>query len=126
MAWAVFIYDHKGLMFIWEKETEKAIKFYKNFIDEWNTTNEARLRTEWEREKGMSRLGLKGKPGRKPAWKFDKHHGKMVREGKGGIDWIRYRYEVLIPYYWPFLDSLPGEKSDWTAQEDNAPAHASK
>src|SRR5262249_49084592 len=113
MFWGVFTADHLGPCHIWETETKEDTALYKSYIDDWNSKNKARLHLEWELEKGLSRLGLKNKPGKKPAWRFDKAHGKMVREGRaGGIDWIRYRHEVLIPHYWPFLDSLPGKKED--------------
>jgi transposase len=128
MVWACFTFHHKGPMHFWKPETKQQEQEYKNIIDDWNTRNEARLKEEWELNTGLQRMTLgKKKRGRKPTWRFTKVNGKMVRDSKaGGIDWIRYQKEVLQPLYWPFIDSLPGSKRDWIAQEDNAPAHSSK
>lgn len=54
--------------------------------------------------------------------------GAVTRNDKGGIDWMRYREEALKPLFFPFLTDLESRRSGygWLAQEDNAPAHASR
>jgi hypothetical protein len=48
----------------------------------------------------------------------------MVRKATGGgIDWIRYRFEILEAKFMPFMRQLGPQ---FTAQEDNASPHASK
>ena len=48
------------------------------------------MRSEWELNTLMGRLGLVTKRGKKPQWRWNKTNGKFVRESKGGIDWYRY------------------------------------
>ena len=40
---------------------------------------------------GMQRLKLRNLGGRKPTWRWNKKNGKLIREGRGGIDWYRYQ-----------------------------------
>jgi hypothetical protein len=48
------------------------------------------MREKWELKKGMERLGLRAKPGKKPQWRWNEKNGKLAR-GKGlGIDWWHY------------------------------------
>jgi hypothetical protein len=48
------------------------------------------MREKWELKKGMERLGLRAKPGKKPQWRRNEKNGKLAR-GKGlGIDWWHY------------------------------------
>ncbi|KZL87400.1 hypothetical protein CI238_12508 [Colletotrichum incanum] len=69
----------------------------------------------------MNRLRLRQIPGRKPAWRWNAHNGKLSRGGKGGIDWYRYRKEILLPKLFPFIakECPPGT----IVQEDKAPSH---
>ncbi|KJZ69608.1 hypothetical protein HIM_03090 [Hirsutella minnesotensis 3608] len=125
MFWACFTYDHKGPAYAWGPETAAQKKKYDDEVKRWNQEQEPLLKTEWELVNGVRRIRLnKQIPGKKPAWRFTKKTGKWVRSSKGGIDAIRYRHEVLLPLYFPFLEGLPG--SDWLAQEDNAAAHTSQ
>jgi transposase len=125
MFWACFTYDHKGPAYAWGPETAAQKKKYDDEVKRWNQEQEPLLKTEWELVNGVRRIRLNRQiPGKKPAWRFTKKTGKWVRSSKGGIDAIRYRHEVLLPLYFPFLEGLPG--SDWLAQEDNAAAHTSQ
>ncbi|KJZ69977.1 hypothetical protein HIM_10622 [Hirsutella minnesotensis 3608] len=125
MFWACFSYDHKGPAYAWGIETAAQKKKYDDEVKRWNKEQEPRLKAEWELTNGVRRICLNRQvPGKKPVWRFTKKTGKWLRSSKGGIDAIRYRYEVLLPLYFPFLEGLPG--SGWLAQEDNAAAHASQ
>jgi hypothetical protein len=39
----------------------------------------------------MKRMGLRNPGGRKSTWKWDERHEKIVRKGKGVVDWYRYQ-----------------------------------
>ncbi|KMP03202.1 hypothetical protein CIRG_02894 [Coccidioides immitis RMSCC 2394] len=39
----------------------------------------------------------------KKAFKFTVKTGKLVRQGKGGVDWYRYQKEVLLAKLFPFV-----------------------
>ncbi len=71
-------------------------------------------------------MGLRNKAGPKPKWKWDQNHDKVVRKGKGGIDWYRYQKEILLPKLIPFARECMIDRSDTLVQEDKASAHASK
>jgi hypothetical protein len=92
-------------------------------IAEWNSQLEPLLRDEWELNTAMARIGLRGKAGVKPRWKFDKKHGKLVRDGKGGIDWYRYKKEILHAKLFPFAQECEKERPGTIVQEDKAPSH---
>ncbi|KJZ76058.1 hypothetical protein HIM_04514 [Hirsutella minnesotensis 3608] len=125
MFWACFAYDHKGPSYVWGEETASQTKAYAAEVLKWNKENEARLKQEWEITNDMRRINLRRKPpGKKPEWKFTKANGRWERKTKGGIDSLRYKHEVLLPLFFPFLESLPGD--DWLAQEDNAASHAQR
>ena len=72
----------------------------------------------------MKRMGLRNTRGPKPQWKWDKAHGKIVRDcKKGGIDWYRYQTVILIKKLIPFAQFCGPES---IVQEDRAPSHVSK
>ncbi|RYP20116.1 hypothetical protein DL765_002958 [Monosporascus sp. GIB2] len=108
---------------VWSDETSVQ-------LGEYNLQVEPDARKEWELEVAMRRLDLaRAKGGPKPKWTFKPEYGKQERNAKkGGIDWIRYREEVLKPLYLPFLEGLRAKYPHlrFVAQEDNAPSHASR
>ncbi len=61
---------------------------------------------------------------RKPEWKWDKAHGKLVRDGKGGIDWYRYQNKVLRPKLLPFAVECKKERPNTIVMEDGAASHS--
>jgi hypothetical protein len=123
MFWGCFTYDHKGPCHCWLPETAQEKKQAEKEIAEWNATLEPVLREEWELNTPMARMDLRGKKGPKPKWKFDKKHGKLVRDGKGGIDWYRYQKEILHPKLFPFAKECEKERPSTIVQEDKAPSH---
>ena len=124
MFWGCFTYNKKGLYHIWEKETPAEKKASKAYIDALNKELEPKLKAEWELSTAMKRMGLRNKGGPKPQWKWDKAHGKIVRDSKkGGIDWYRYQKVILMKKLIPFAQSCGPE---FYVMEDKAPAHASK
>jgi hypothetical protein len=88
--------------------------------------NEARepiYKEQWELQSGLSRLGLRKKPGRAPKWRWSEKTGKLVRRSKGnGVDWYRYQHEVLLLKLLPFAKKCQQAHSV-IVQEDKAPAH---
>ena len=103
MFWGCFSYDCKGPCHIYKKETPKEVAESVKEIEKLNNEWEPIKQQEWELETGMRRVGLRNKPGAKPKWKWDKKHGKLVRDGTaGGIDWWRYYSEVVRPKMIPF------------------------
>ena len=89
-----FSYDSKGPGFIWDADetpTEKAEA--KKAIEQMNHEREPQLKREWElTTAGLNRMDLNRhgkKPSKPPVWKFDKKHGKLARDSRGGLDWCR-------------------------------------
>ncbi|KAH7471808.1 hypothetical protein FOMA001_g12984 [Fusarium oxysporum f. sp. matthiolae] len=117
MFWGAFSYDKKGPCHCWKPETKNE----KKVADE---ALEPIMKEQWELTSGLRRLALRNKPGRKPVWNFTKENGKLVREGKGGIDWWRYQQTILVPKLLPFAVECMKERTNTVVQEDKAPAHA--
>jgi hypothetical protein len=44
------------------------------------------MQEEWELNTPMRQLGLRNKPRVKPEWKWDKKHGKLIRDSTRGIN----------------------------------------
>lgn len=130
MFWGCFSYDHKGPCYTWPRETKKMTDAYREIIDSYNAKHKEEAQQAWELDNTMKRLSIApSRSGRKAKFKFNEKTGAMTRNTKsGGIDWIRYREEVLKPLYFPFLRDLQGKEPqrEWLAQEDNAPAHSSR
>ena len=70
----------------------------------------------------MRRMKLRNPGGGKPFWKCDKTHGKVVRDGKGGVDWYRYQKLVLIPKLLPFAKKCMIDRPNTIVQEEKAPS----
>ena len=91
MFWGSFSYDKKGPCHIWLPESAQDKKIAEKELALINQRNEAACREEWELTTGLQRMKLRNPRGRKLQWKFTKKTGKLVRDGKGGIDWYRYQ-----------------------------------
>ena len=128
MFWGAFSYDKKGPFRIWKPETAAEKREAQAEIDKMNEEmeEEAKAKKQWELEVAMKRMGLRKPGGRKPVWKWDKSHGKIVRDAKGGIDWYRYQKKILLPKLIPFAEKCKMERPNTIVQEDKAPSHASK
>lgn len=130
MFWACFSYDWKGPCHCWSAETAAQKKKYAAIVDKYNKEHEPIDRENWELAEGMDRLRLdRNKPGKKPRWRYTAARGKMERKAKaGGIDWMRYQYEVLRPKFVPFIlrRKTTSDGRPLIAQEDNAGPHASR
>jgi transposase len=86
MVWGCFTYDKKGPLHIFTPETAQQKKLAEQQIALLNEKLEPQYQQEWELNMKMNRLGLRSVGGRKPQWRWNKANGKLVREGKGGID----------------------------------------
>jgi len=126
MFWGCFSWDQKGPCHIWSKETPDEKKKNDKLLAKFNEELEPILKAEWELITPTRRLGLRNKPGPKPVWKWDKDHGKLIREGKaGGIDWFRYCQQVVAPKIIPFVKELEATRPGILVQEDGASPHSS-
>jgi hypothetical protein len=124
MFWACFAWGHKGPCYIWPTETPPMTARYERFIQQYNQQHEATDRAIWEEQEVIRRSKLKRPPKVPRAWRYDDETGTMVRKVTGGgIDWIRYCFEILEARYMPFMRILGPQ---FIAQEDNAGPHASK
>lgn len=90
MFWGCFTWDSQGPCHIWEPETAPQRKEAEKELAQVNEKNEERMKAEWELTAGIGRLGLRNKPGKKPQWRFTEQRGKLVRKGRGGVDFYRY------------------------------------
>lgn len=127
MFWACYTWAEKGPCYCWPVETTKMTARYKDLMDTYNKAHEQEDRQKWELETGMRRMALKGIGGRKPVWRYTSKTGKQERNSKkGGIDWIRYQQEVILPRFLPFMKKLRKKYGPiHIVQEDNASAHIS-
>lgn len=106
---------------IYKTETAQDKKLAQAEIDRWNEENKADCQTKWELATVMQRTHLtRNLGGQKPEWKWDKKHGKLVRDGKGGIDWYRYQNEVLRPKLLPFAIDCKKKQPNTIVIEDGA------
>lgn len=127
MFWGCFTWSEIGPYYCWPKETAKMAARYQELMDNYNKAHEEEDREAWELETRLKRLSLAGKGGRKPTWKYTAKTGKQVRQGKGGIDWIRYQQEVLLPLFLPFMERLREKYGPvHIVQEDNASPHIAR
>lgn len=124
MFWGSFSWDHKGPCHIWRPETKQEKEFAIKELETINKSLEPKMREEWELRTGISRLGLRNREGPKPIWRWSKKNGKLVRNGKGGVDWWRYQHHIILPKLIPFAEKCKEDRPDTIIQEDNAPAHA--
>ena len=86
MFWGSYSYDYKGPCYCWTRKTAKEKKIAKKALEKINAEIEPIAKETWELNNGVKRLGLRNMPGKKPEWNFNKSTGKIVRDGKGGID----------------------------------------
>ena len=84
-VWGCFTYDKKGPCHIWLPETAAE----KKLAEIEPIAKEARDMEQITCE--VDCLLHNGCRGRKPQWKLTQKAGKLVWNGKGGIDWYRYR-----------------------------------
>ena len=114
------------------KRDESGKKKAKIKLQQMNDELEAVEKENWEITNGMRRLSTRNMPGKKPVWKWNEDHGKIVRKAKrGGIDWWRYQNVILLSKLIPFVNECNEKRrnkrqSDMILQENKAPAHASK
>ena len=91
MFWGSYSYDRKGPMHIWKKESAPEKKEAIAFIARINDALEPLAHAKWLRKEAKKDAQrVRRRRGRPTVWKWDAGHGKIVRGGKGGIDWICY------------------------------------
>jgi transposase len=123
MFWGCFTYEKKGPCHCWTPETKQEKEQAVKHIDKLNVELEPLMREKWELEKGMERLGLRTKPGKKPQWRWNEKNGKLARGKGSGIDWWRYQSIIMRPKLIPFAKECMKERPGTLVQEDKAPAH---
>jgi len=125
MFWGCFTYDSKGPCHIWRPETAKEKAVAELVLKELNEGLEEEAHIRWELESGISRVGLRNKPGVKPKWRWCEATGKLVRRKNGnGVDWYRYQTQVLLPKLLPYAKQCEALRPGTLVQEDKAPCHA--
>jgi hypothetical protein len=124
MFWGCFSYDKKGPCHCWSPETPQEKRDAEKVLKELNQELEPRAKEQWELNTKMARLGLRNKPGRKPAWNWTQKNGKLERGKGGGIDWFRYQSKILLPKLLPFAKECTKDRPKTIVQEDKAPCHA--
>jgi hypothetical protein len=110
MFWACFTYDFKGPCHIYYPETDeqKAKNEEKmECLNEEEIMEEARAafkEQEKEKERKWDEKGQKW-PKNRATWEiyeYWKNNQFKKSKSKGGVDNLRYTYEVLEPYLFPF------------------------
>jgi hypothetical protein len=90
MFWGAFSYNFKGPYHIYQPETARMKREAQEWCDIMNTTHEDQYRQDWELENGIRRLNLRRRSGKLPKWRFTAKTGKLMRNGRGGVDFYRY------------------------------------
>jgi hypothetical protein len=110
MFWGCFSFDFKGPCYVYLKETAAQTKLYADIMKVHNDAQLPAIYTQWrakEASKAMKWTALRRKPPGKPALfeNFLKGHPLIMsrEKGKGGIDHIRYRHEVIEPLVIPYI-----------------------
>jgi transposase len=134
MVWACFSWDSKGPLYIYDPESALQRRNADKAIEEMNKDLEPVYRQEWELNTALRRLQLRPRGGRKPEFQWNEKNGKLVRKGKGGVDWYRYQkvwfffiYNLfIISNFWatlggfnspsyPFRETLQGGTAVYTS-----------
>jgi hypothetical protein len=125
MFWGCFSYDYKGPCHIYETETAVMKTKATKWLEQENASREELGKAEWELEYSLRRVNLRRQPaGRQAVWRFTEKTGKLIRKGKGGVDFYRYCEEVVKPKLIPFArECSRKEDTQFIIQQDNAPAH---
>ena len=83
-------------MHCWKSETEKEKREASKQLDRINRALESHAKAILAEKQREKRANSTRKGGKQATWKWDKDHGKIERDSKGGIDW--YRYQKVIVY----------------------------
>lgn len=122
MFWGAIIYgipSHDCPFFIWKKEKEEEKMEAEAILEEENKEIERRNEIGWEElerriaageysppnwvnSDGSKKWGCKPDPFRE----FKKPKKERSKNRKGGIDWFRYRGQLLKPLFSPFYDRI--------------------
>ena len=113
MFWGCFTYDYKGPCHIYYPETDDQKEHYKGQID---SLNEEEVRAECraafdkqEQAKEAKWIAIgKRFPTKRASWEIYWRNNKQKRDGRsrGGVDNIRYTYEVVEPLLIPFYHQI--------------------
>ena len=126
MFWGSFLYNKKGLCHIWKTETAKEKKEADTELEALNISLEPAAKKAWELDMWMSQLNLQQKPaGQTPQWCFTAKRGKVVQQGKEGIDWYQYSKIILHQKLLPFTQECQKDQPKIIVQEDRATPHVS-
>jgi hypothetical protein len=91
MWWSAFSWDKKGPYYIWPKETDAVKKARekqsKIVVANWNKARYADDLTDWELNRPISRLRVRGNvPGTKPSFRHEENGAYVLNDSKGGIN----------------------------------------
>ena len=112
----------RGSYHFYARETAEEKEEAQKNIDEINAEYYAeckRLEVEWHAENARRSKSRQLKRVWKPNWK-----PKVRKKGlKGGVDWYRYRTEVLLPKLLPFCKEIIAKYGECYLLEDGASPH---
>jgi hypothetical protein len=118
MFWACFTYDFKGPCHIYYKETEEQKEEFAENVDKLNEEEieeEARAAfdaQEREKERIWDKKGKKW-PNNRASWEvYWKNNQFKKGRSRGGVDNIRYTYEVIEPLLIPFFKEITLQNHD--------------
>jgi hypothetical protein len=143
MFWGCFTYDHKGPCHIYYPETPEQREEYLRVIQKLNDDEiEAECRAAFDRQEKAKeeRWTAKGKkfPKNRASWEvyWKRHKMKRNEKSRGGVDNMRYTYEVIEPHLIPFWEEIQVQRHDpdefecnyptFQFLQDGAPSHASR
>ncbi|EQB44548.1 hypothetical protein CGLO_16699 [Colletotrichum gloeosporioides Cg-14] len=88
MFWGCFSYELRGPCHCWMLELAKDLKLATEEVAALNAELEPIKRAEWEFITPFTRLGLRNKPGPRPAWRWNEKNGKLVHKALSYDHWF--------------------------------------
>ena len=142
MFWACFTYNHKGPCHIYYPETLKQRAENEERMEQLNEEEiikECRAEFKAQEREKESLWDERGQKwlAKRASWEvYWKNHQFKKTAKRGGVDNIRYTYEVIKPLLIPFYkeitlqdhdpDTFECDRLPFLFQQDNAPSHSSK
>jgi len=117
MFWGCFSYNFKGPCHVYHPETADEKIKYEKMMDDHNAVQMDAIQEEWDKLQVVDAIkwtALGRKKLGKPALfeNFVKNHPRIMKreKGKGGIDYIRYKAEVLELLLVPFMKAIDQQR----------------
>ena len=122
MFWGAFSAECRGPYHIWARETTDEKNAAQEDLKEMNVDYD--IEAQILREQHHAEQQLKPKSRRRKTVPKPEGKRKQRRKGlKGGVDWYRYRTDVLLPKLLPFCREIIGKYGACYLLEDGASPH---